>query len=166
MTSIFDKHQSQGALANYSGTQFEKKIEQIVNDAGFEVVSYQEWILSGRNDHVLVSRVPYTRLGGSKGFLEYVLVIDGERIRLECRSQTSSGSVDEKYDNVIRTALTSKDHPHFTLIIHAGTGARQTMIEELKDFAFKASFCSPDRNVSVLSEEEFVSWLKEVSQYV
>jgi hypothetical protein len=154
--------QAQGALANKNGKKLEDAIEGLALQMGCVVIDYRDWInnhiLFARQDHseVLVRNFPYKTIYGNDGRMEFYL--SSERLqfkgRIECRYQTVSGSVDEKFPYLYMNCI-SEDHPLDTIVIAEGKGAKKGAVQWFKQQAAQAP---KDRSILILTLEEFVKW--------
>jgi hypothetical protein len=72
-----------------------------LNSKGFLSVPYREWQKNPTQfgSELLLRNVPFVTIYGHPGKSEFVLLSEryGLRIRIECKWQQSSGSVDEKF---------------------------------------------------------------------
>jgi len=102
---------NQGRLANLAGRKLERNVETILNNLGIPSISYKEWLDNPESDskYILLKNVPYRNIYGGQGRGEFVLLKVGDDlsngIRIECRSQKVSGSVDEKLPYLFENAL-------------------------------------------------------------
>ena len=86
---------NQGTKANKSGLKLEARVEDVIlenTDVDVEYFSRTE-----EREDILLKHVPYTNIyGNEKCRSEFLLCMDGREIRVECKTQKSAGSVDEK----------------------------------------------------------------------
>jgi len=155
---------TQGGTANHQGRILERTVVPTFESHGFEVVSYSAWSKKP-NDYgteLLLKHVPYTTIYNQKGFTEFLVKSKrfGLEVRIECKWQQSSGSVDEKlpylYLNCIETM------PETDIIIIAGGGGMKPgAIPWLKDAVGRSRYKltgMPEKNIQVFSVEEFMTW--------
>ena len=97
----------QGAESNHTGGRLERAIELEFKSRGIPVFEYA---VKGENgdffsNRFLLKHVPYTSVYGCSCSSEFVLRdFFGGDIRIECRWQESTGSVDEKYPYFLENA--------------------------------------------------------------
>ena len=94
-------------------------------------VNYKDWIRQGSPRPALVRHYPYTSIyGGNRSRSEFAVVLfDGHVIRVECKWQNSSGSVDEKFPYVLENAVAVPEAE--ILIVLGGDGARAAAVDWL-----------------------------------
>ena len=155
---------TQGGAANHQGRILERTVVPTFESHGFEVVAYSAWKKQPANygTELLLKHVPYTTIYNQKGFTEFLVKSErfGLNVRIECKWQQSSGSVDEKlpylYLNCIETM------PETDIIIIAGGGGMKPgAIPWLKDAVSQQKYVSsetPKKNIQVFSIEEFMTW--------
>jgi hypothetical protein len=158
------KNISQGGTANTQGRILEQTIIPTFESRGFQVVSYTQWKKNpqGFDNELLLKNVPYTSIYGHQGRTEFLVKSAhyGLEVRIECKWQQSSGSVDEKfpylYLNCVE-AIPEKD----IIIIADGGGMKQGALKWLKNAVEQRSYCIPGadrKNIKVFSLGEFLIW--------
>ena len=122
----------QGKRAANNGSKFEHVVEDLICDL-LKIKSYKwsEGKDSFITDNVLLKNVPYESIYGTKCRSEFVLKYDNRTIRIECKSQESAGSVDEKLPYLVEN-FTHKVPEEETIIIHHGSGFREGAIQWLR----------------------------------
>lgn len=153
----------QGAIATSHGAAFEQLIAEAVVAKGFAVRGYSEWEDAGEPDgEWLLTNAPYVNLYGGKGRTEFLLLSKsrGLRVRIEAKWQSSPGSVDEKLPYLYLNAL--KAMPETTVfIVIDGPGWRPGGLAWLRRAAAGDVFgTDPDRDVRIMTLEEFQSWVE------
>jgi len=99
--------------------------------------------------------VPYINIYGSKGRTEFVIDTKTKSIRIECKWQQSSGSVDEKFCYLYHNCLIM---PEKTIIIVIdGDGARKSAVEWLKNIANNTT----SKELYVFNLCEFIKWVNK-----
>jgi hypothetical protein len=99
---------------------------------------------------VLVPQAPYRVQGRTAGrdMAADLLVMfpsEADDVRIECRSQTSAGSADEKLDNLVNMA---KRGPHrIVIIVLHGRGARPDIVALAREEAEAYTSATPDRHI-------------------
>lgn len=155
---------TQGGTANHQGKILERTVVPTFEAHDFEVVAYSAWKKKPDKygTELLLKNVPYTTIYGQRGYTEFLAKSEqlNLNVRIECKWQQSSGSVDEKlpylYLNCIETM------PETDIIIIAGGGGMKPgAIPWLKDAVRQKKYVlpgMPEKNIQVLSIEEFLSW--------
>lgn len=159
---------TQGGTANHQGRILERTVVPTFEAHGFEIVAYSAWSKKPDNygTELLLKNVPYTTIYNQKGFTEFLVKSErfGLNVRIECKWQQSSGSVDEKlpylYLNCIETM------PEMDIIIIAGGGGMKPgAIPWLKAAVSQKKYVlpgMPDKNIQVFSIEEFMAWANKM----
>ncbi len=133
---------------------------------GYQIVPYTEW--SKKQDQyagarLLLKNVPYTTIYGHTGRSEFVVVLDGQpRIRIECKWQQSSGSVDEKFPYLYLNAVEAMPEPTVVIIVDGG-GAKAHAVNWLRAAAENRLYvANPSKSIRVLDSTGFVRWANDV----
>ncbi|MGB3671916.1 MAG: PD-(D/E)XK nuclease superfamily protein [Phormidesmis sp.] len=155
---------TQGGAANHQGKILERTVVPTFESHGFEIVAYSAWIKKPANygTELLLKNVPYTTIYNQKGRTEFLA--KSERfelnVRIECKWQQSSGSVDEKLPYLYLNCIESM--PEMDIIIIAdGGGMKPGAIPWLKEAVSKKKYVSldmPQKNIQVFSIREFITW--------
>ncbi|MGB3573363.1 MAG: PD-(D/E)XK nuclease superfamily protein [Phormidesmis sp.] len=155
---------TQGGAANHQGKILERTVVPTFESHGFEIVAYSAWIKKPANygTELLLKNVPYTTIYNQKGRTEFL--VKSERfelnVRIECKWQQSSGSVDEKLPYLYLNCIESM--PEMDIIIIAdGGGMKPGAIPWLKEAVSKKKYVSldmPQKNIQVFSIREFITW--------
>lgn len=161
------KKTTQGAAANRNGKVMEKAILSAFEEHGFRVFRYVEVRdkpskVDGLDRYVL-KNVPYTSIyGSSRCRTEYVIHYEDRAIRVECKWQSSSGSVDEKFPYLWRNAVEQYPESEIILLVD-GDGYRecarnwlQTMIAEND-----GDYESRGKDIELMTLTEFLKWFNE-----
>tara|TARA_R110000851_G_scaffold103269_1_gene220123 strand:+ start:1243 stop:1722 length:480 start_codon:yes stop_codon:yes gene_type:complete len=124
----------QGRKATTNGAKFEDVIEKSICDIlGIETSKWTEAeFASSKGVDMLWKNVPYESIYGTKCRSEFLLAYNNREIRIECKSQESSGSVDEKLPYLVQN-FTEKVKEEETIIIHHGDGFRAGAINWLRE---------------------------------
>ena len=148
---------TQGYEATHSGKFLEGLVLREFTARGFHFRGFGE----DQNNldmfapRIVVRNAPYTSLYGCQSRSEF-LIIDGSRqIRVECRWQESSGSVDEKYPYLLRNAVECMPENE-VLILHGGDGARRDAIDWLTREAIKIR----SKKIYVVNINGFLQWVR------
>lgn len=156
---------TQGGRANSTGSTLEWFAESTLANKGFAVVNNKEvkGEVSEFGDEVLVKHVPYTSLYGSPSRSEFVIhtqQTSPSPIRIECKWQQSSGSVDEKLPFTYLSAIDA--HPEdWVIILIDGGGFRAGALEWLREAAKNRRYIPedrPEKRVDVMGMAEFLTW--------
>ncbi|HHM21656.1 MAG TPA: 4-diphosphocytidyl-2C-methyl-D-erythritol kinase [Bacteroidetes bacterium] len=153
-----------GRSANITGNQLEVAVQSVLSNKGFEIEMYRKWAKNPENygKELLLKNVPFETIYGHKGNTEFLLISEkyNLRIRIECKWQQSSGSVDEKlpylYLNTIE-AMPEKD----IMILIDGEGFKKGAKTWLRNAAKQKLYTDEtnnDTNVMVFSLSEFFTW--------
>ncbi len=98
-----------GSEAGKSGASWEMWVRLVAEKHGFVVLNYclrEKYNVPISNRRVIWTNYPYKTIfksikipkgGGSKSITEFVVECEGKTARIECKWQSTSGSVDEKY---------------------------------------------------------------------
>ena len=140
--TIEDKFEEkkQGQDANIAGKLCEKAIEDAFSMRGVFVTTYTK-TKNAMGDfferRLLIKNVPFTSIYGSRSHTEFVYQHPGElRVRIECKSQQTPGSVDEKFPYMIQNAKLQMPEK-FIWFVMEGIGARTKAITWFKEEASK-----------------------------
>jgi hypothetical protein len=136
MENIVQGRFTQGAESNHSGQFLERAIEEEFRRRGVEVFESDplremnaDWV----TECYLMKNAPYTSIYGCQSRSEF-LYVDcrlHSNIRIECRWQQASGSVDEKMPYLFMSAVNAMPEVEIWLIIDGG-GAREQAVDWLK----------------------------------
>ncbi len=154
----------QGGLANSSGNTLEKMVIATFESKGFEVVMYRKWITNQEkySQELLLRNVPYETIYGHNGNTEFL--IKSERydldIRIECKWQQSSGSVDEKFPYLYLNCIEKMPESTIIIIVDGG-GAKLGSVEWLKAAASSSRYWKddePKKQILVMDLQGFIIW--------
>lgn len=148
------------ATAGGNGRTLEQQVQSLFMSRGFTLLSYKEFSKGHVTGKYIVTHVPYRTIYGTQGKTEF-LVVDGDRkIRVECKWQQCSGSVDEKYPYLI---LNCMDMPESEIIILLDGGGYKQMAKDWLVAAARDGVGGKGmlKNVRVLALSEFISWVNK-----
>lgn len=155
---------TQGGAANHQGNVLERTVVPTFEAHGFEVVAYSAWLKNPANygTELLLKHVPYTNIYGARGYTEFLaksarLELN---VRIECKWQQSSGSVDEKFPYLYLNCIETMPETDI-IIIAGGGGMRSGALPWLKEAVRQKRYMLPDapkKNVQVFSIDEFLQW--------
>ena len=147
--------------ASITGNILEKQVQSLFLEKGFEIEMYSKWIKNKDKygDELLLKNVPFTSIYKHNARTEFLVISkkNNFRIRIECKWQQSSGSVDEKLPYLFLNAkdcMPEKD----VMIIIDGKGWKEGAIPWLKESAGNHS----EKNIMVFSLTEFITWGNKV----
>lgn len=154
---------SQGGLANSSGNTLERTVIATLDSKGFEIVHYRDWRKKPEKygDELLLRNVPFETIYGHNGNTEFL--IKSKRydleIRVECKWQQSSGSVDEKFPYLYLNCIEKMPENNIIIIVDGG-GAKSGAISWLRNAASNKLYQNEldSTNVNVMSLAEFLRW--------
>jgi uncharacterized protein (DUF952 family) len=154
---------TQGGYANSSGSVLERMIREVMASKGFEVIPYSKYVKHPERygKELLLQNVPYTTIYEHPGKTEFLL-ISAEydlRIRIECKWQQSSGSVDEKFPYVYLNAVEAMPEQDIFIVI-GGSGAKKGAVEWLQHAAQQRRYGAAEagKNIRVMTLEQFIAW--------
>lgn len=153
----------QGSKANMNGKKLENIVEEELCKNGVTSLQYSDWVdgtvttLTHGDNGILFKNVPYTNIYGANGKGEFLLFLKGiPDIRIECRSQTVAGSVDEKLPYLLENCKLFDEKNVIVVLEGDGfkTKAKEWFIENAHAVKFK--------NINVMSLKEFKDWAKGI----
>ena len=154
----------QGSLANSSGNTLEQTIIATLSSKGFAVLQYRDWQRAPQKygSELLLRNVPYRSIYGHAAKTEFV--VRSERyqlnVRVECKWQQSSGSVDEKFPYLYINCLEGMPEDHVIIVLDGG-GAKPGSVEWLRHACANKLYMSPSaqhKRIDVMSLSEFLIW--------
>ncbi len=153
---------TQGGYANSSGGTLEKAVIGVLLSKGFQLVSFRKWQVSPERygQELLLRNVPYETIYKHAGHSEFLLVSQkyGMRVRIECKWQQSSGSVDEKFPYLYLNAVEAMPEDDIIIIVDGG-GYKKGALDWLKDAAREKRYMAKaEKTIRVMSLAEFLTW--------
>ncbi len=159
---------SQGGAANTQGKILEQTVIPTFEGRGFKVISYSKWMKEKEKhgDELLLKNVPYTSIYGHQGRTEFLVKSAryGFEVRIECKWQQSSGSVDEKFPYLYLNCIEAMPERDI-IIIADGGGMKEGALAWLKKAAKDKYYCPPgvnEKNIEVFSLGEFITWANKM----
>src|SRR5215203_3867103 len=124
---------TQGYEAGHSGRFLEGILRQELTARGFLFREHRNDknnldMFAGR---LVLRHAPYRSIYGCWSRSEFLIIDEPRRIRIECRWQEVSGSVDEKFPYLLRNAAERMPEKHIVLFI-GGKGAKGAAVLWLK----------------------------------
>ncbi len=142
----------------------EKTVEVVLAGRGFEVVSWRDWEEAPEKygDELLLTNAPFKTIYGHPGRSEFLLKsarydLD---IRIECKWQQSSGSVDEKFPYLLLNCIEQMPERTIFIIVDGG-GAKPGAVRWLREAAASGKFQEEnrDKEIVVMNLSEFLVWV-------
>jgi hypothetical protein len=152
---------TQGRYASSQGFILEKTFQGIFESKNFELVKYSSWLKNPDlyGNELLLKNVGYTSIYKHIGRTEFLLLSEKykAKIRIECKWQQSSGSVDEKLPYLYLNAVYSMPEDDIIIVID-GNGWKKGAVEWLKSAVENKLFTPPDfkKNIIVYSLADFM----------
>lgn len=147
-----------------SGSILEGTVKSIFIAKKFEFIRYREW---AKNPHkysqeLLLCNVPFTTIYSHKGNTEFLLKSKkyGVEIRIECKWQQTSGSVDEKLPYLYLNAIEAMPENDIIIIID-GSGWKKGAIAWLEDAINQNKYTaanSQKKKIRVFDLSGFLTW--------
>ena len=156
--------QQQGRQAQANGRILEKSILPVLIARGFHVLSHTDWANKPdtRPPDVVLTNAPYTNIYGRRAKSEFLILSQrlGLEVRVECKWQQASGSVDEKFPYYYLNAVFSYGEKA-AFIVADGDGFRQGAIDWLKDAVAKKLYQPQGftRDIRVFNLAQFIAWV-------
>lgn len=150
---------TQGAMANKSGHVFEKMAVPVFEANGYPVVAWKQF-REHPLDRCAVKDVPFINVYGSQSKTEFVIVDGDRRIRVECKFQTSAGSVDEKFPYMYLNSVLAYPEREVILIIDGDgyrPGARQWVIDRVNENWL--GYKELGKSIMVMRLTQFTDWV-------
>jgi len=152
------------SLANDSGNVLEQTVKSVFSTKGFTKVLYRDWSKNSEKygKEVLLLNVPFTTIYEHKGTTEFRLISEkyGMDIRIECKWQQVSGSVDEKLPYLYLNCIEAMPEKNIIIVIDGG-GWRKGAIKWLREAVQKRKYINeidPSKDIKVFSLAEFITW--------
>lgn len=159
---------AQGGLANRSGNTLEATIIGTLGSKGFTTVNYNAYMKNPAQygSELLLRHVPFVSIFGHKAKSEFVLDSQryGLKIRIECKWQQSSGSVDEKFPYLYLNCIESMPESKIFIIADGG-GAKASSIEWLRKACQEKRYtteASMSKEIVVMNLSEFLVWANKI----
>lgn len=150
----------QGRRAARNGHTLEKTIIPVLTGKGFDKLPYSTWAKKRHSygTELLLTNAPYTNIYGRNAQTEFLLKSARlqQDVRIECKWQQVSGSVDEKFPYLLLNCVLRMPE-HEILIVVGGKGARPGSTEWLKDKCKHVTH----KTIRVMTLEEFICWVNK-----
>jgi len=150
-----------------TGQSFEKTVQSIVESTGIPVVDYTALTNYKTSSDVLVKRVPFESIYKRNSKTEFVLCKNGRKIRIECKFQSTRGSVDEKFTYAYLNAIESQPEEEIIFVID-GNGYTQEALEWIKNATKENLYVKPNvkKAMRVFNTYEFTNWVLNGYQHL
>ena len=155
---------SDGNFANFTGNNLEKAVQSIFYEHNFEIVEHKDWIKNKSNfgEDILIRNVPYKTIYNHKGKMEFLVISKkyNLNVRIECKWQQVSGSVDEKFPYLYLNCIEKIEEKEFIIIV-GGKGQKEGAINWLKNAVKNKLYTdetNKDKNIQIFDLDDFMKW--------
>jgi hypothetical protein len=161
-----------GVYANHTGNQLERTVRDLFSAAGFTLMRFRDYenaragLLGAMiEEDLLLSDVPYTSIYGHSGKTEFLALSKrlGLNMRIECKWQQSSGSVDEKLPYLYLNCLEAMPEDQILIIID-GEGFKPGAKNWLREAVVQRRYRNPGNEhklIRVQNLVEFITWANQ-----
>lgn len=169
-----------GAEANKSGLTWEAWVKTVAEKQGFSVLNYklrEKYKVPTEQRRVIWTHVPYKTIfhnikNPSKASTEYVVEYKNQKVRIECKWQSTAGSVDEKYPFMYLNAVLTMEEDTIVFAL-GGEYFENGKGREVREWLAKVCKNTPDwfsekilerqknRELLVLTPSTFAKWFRE-----
>ena len=149
-----------------SGNVLEKTIVGAFQTKGFCLVSYREYYKNPASygEEVLLKNAPYSTIYKHNGVTEYLLKSRkyNKEIRIECKWQQVSRSVDEKLPYLYLNCVERVPEKEIIVIID-GDGWKKGAIEWLRDAVQNKKYenSTNPKTIRIFNLKQFVTWVNK-----
>jgi len=156
-----------GTKSNITGNQLELTVKTVLSNKGFELIPYRTWEKNKEKygEELLLENVPFSTIYAHKGNTEFLLMSKKYdlRIRIECKWQQVSGSVDEKLPYLYLNTIEAMPEDTIMILID-GAGWKAGAIKWLKEAVQQKKYTTEEnknKSVMVFSLTEFLTWANQ-----
>jgi hypothetical protein len=153
-----------GTKSNITGNQLEVAVKTVLTGKGFELINYRDWEKNKEKygDELLLENVPFTTIYEHKGNTEFLLISRkyNLQIRIECKWQQVSGSVDEKLPYLYLNTIEAMPENSIMILID-GAGWKAGAIKWLKDAIKQKKYTTEtnmQKKIMIFNLTEFFTW--------
>ena len=153
-----------GTKGNITGNQLEVAVKTVLSGKGFEIVNFKLWEKNPENfgKELLLINVPFTSIYNHKGKTEFLLISEkyNLKIRIECKWQQVSGSVDEKLPYLYLNSIEAMPEKEILILID-GKGWKPGSIQWLREAVLNKKYVTEqtrDKKITIFSLTEFFTW--------
>ena len=160
---------NQGKMANVNGLRLENVVLHEIKKYNFNDIMHSK--LADKTklpQNTVVKRVPFNsiynkRQGNNRGkklaksYSEFVIVTEATSIRIECKSQNTAGSVDEKIPYIFANCKDGYIEDYIIIIIEGEgfkSGTKEWAIEQADEINTDVGYTK----IQVLNLNEFKTW--------
>ena len=147
-----------------SGSVLEATVISTFEKKGFKVVMHSEWKKNVEiyGKELLLKNVPYPTIYDHNGKTEFLLLSEKfkKEIRIECKWQQTSGSVDEKLPYLYLSAIEKMPEEEI-IILYGGAGWKSGAIPWLKRAVIEKKYVvdkNSEKIIKVFTIDEFLTW--------
>lgn len=155
---------AKGRKGNRTGNLLERTLESVLTQKGFEVINYRQWEknIEKHGTELLLKNAPFTTVYKHSGNTEYLLLSQKYdlRIRIECKWQQVSGSVDEKLPYLYLNCIEAMPEKNVIILID-GDGWKLGAIAWLKEAVKFKKYTTPDsedKKIEIYNLKETLTW--------
>lgn len=149
------EEEKQGAKAVKNGKFLENQVENWLCMQGYQVIKFKDFKRNPKKyikqDKILLKQVPFDNGIGYSGITEFCIInrtLD-KKIRVECKWQSSKGSVDGKLYEAYYNAFACEEN-HVIIIVDGG-GFKEQKIKNIKALAKN----TPTKKIEIVTLGEF-----------
>lgn len=153
-----------GTKANITGNQLEVTLQTVLLGKGFEIVNYSTWKKNPDKfgKELLLKNVPFRSIYKHDAYTEFLLRSEKYflEMRIECKWQQLSGSVDEKLPYLYLNTIEAMPEKTIMVLID-GDGWKRGAIKWLREAAKKKKYTtksSKRKQIMIFSMTEFFTW--------
>lgn len=174
------KQKKQGGIATANGQMFEKHIEKILQEAGYIQIQKEEFETQTKLDRFYIKQIAYQKRKGGRGKTEFLMftrdAVDIPEFsaesgltlcRIECKYQSSAGSVEDKINTSIERMFRMSEQKRSILII-SGKGITPSARYEISEKIISTMLSSPrgGPEIAAVSAQMFRTMLMEMNQEI
>lgn len=152
------------AIYTTSGNTLEATVQQVLINKGFSMIQYSEWKNNSDKygEELLLTHVPFQSIYNHNANTEFLLKSKkyNIEIRIECKWQQVSGSVDEKLPYLYLNCIEAMPEQKIIVVID-GKGWKHGSIEWLKESVHAKKYTNTTNNtkdIRVANLSEFIEW--------
>ena len=156
---------TQGGTANAFGSTLENQVISLMTNKGFVVAKYSDWINRPESygGELLLKRVPYTSIYGHCAHTEFLIhsELHGLDVRVECKWQQVTGSVDEKFPYLYLNCVERMPELEIIIIVDGG-GAKPQSTSWLRTVVNERRYMGEqhqNKSISVMTLTQFIVWV-------
>ncbi len=153
-----------GRKGSDTGSTLEGIVEQTLSRYGFQAISYSKYAKRPQDygEELLLKNVPYTSIYSHTARTEFLLRSKRFKleIRIECKWQQVTGSVDEKLPYLYLNAIEAMPESQIIIIIDGEgwkRGAKEWLERVVKDKQYQPE--NSNKEIQVMKLTEFITWV-------